>query len=77
MIAVALEILRRVVPTGQWDRSERDVAGAAANMAQSIQAAEQRSQLQAAANADPNLYGCITLALCRGLRRGEECLLHR
>jgi len=27
--------------------------------------------LQAAANADPNLYGCVTLALLRGVRRGE------
>ena len=30
-----------------------------------------RKLLQTAANADPNLYGCISLALRRGLRRGE------
>ena len=51
MIDVALEILRRVDPTGRWERFERDIVGAAANMALSIQAAEQRSCLQAAANA--------------------------
>ena len=51
MIAVALDILRRVDPTGRWKRSENDTVKGAANAALSIQAAEQRAQLQAAANA--------------------------